>query len=300
MISIKNIHENKENIVISNLEKYNSIIDNIDRDWKDVVHFLADFDKTLTKAFVKWKSFPSLISILRNDVSILWKEYSREAHALYSYYSAIEKDPNVSTLEKVKIMSEWWRKHQELLVKSGLTKNHIEQAINSEYLEFRDWIVEFLHWLKEKNIPLVIISANWIGGDSIRMFFEKHSLMSSNIHIISNVLKFDDTWVTCWFENRVIHSFNKTEAVIKDYPKVYKKIKNKKNVILLGDSLWDPDMIDWFNYDNLLKIWFFNECLKNLSKNDEELYKKFQQSYNVIITEDGNFNFINDLLRKID
>ena len=284
------------NVDIPNIKKYNAIIDNMCLQWKENIHILADFDKTLTRAFIKWKSFPSLISILRNDERILWKQYAKKAHDLYNYYSVIEKDPQVKLVDKIEIMSQWWRKHQELLIESWLTQQHIKQAINSGYLEFRDWIEEFIKILEKNNIPLVIISANWIWWDSIKMFFEKHGLMSANIHIISNVLKFDDNWVTCWFENKVIHSFNKTEAVISDYPEIHKKIQNRKNVILMWDSLGDPQMIDGFDWDNVLKIWFFNE---DTSASNEKLYRKFEESYDVIIKWDWNLNFVNKLLKNI-
>ncbi len=289
-----------KDIIIVNKNRYNSIIDNVDKDWKKSVHFLVDFDKTLTKAFIKGKEFPSLISILRNDENILGKEYAKKAHELYDFYHKIEVNPNINKKEKVKKMSEWWRKHQELLVKSWLTKKHIQQAIDSGYLEFRDWIKTFIKNLEKKHIPLVIISANGIGWDSIKMFFEKFNLMSENIYIISNVLQFDKMGVTCWFKNKVIHSFNKSEAVIKDFPKIYQKIKNRKNVILMGDSLGDPYMIDGFEYKNLLKIGFLNNRSDISLEDEPELFNSFKENYDIILSWDSNLQFVNNILDTIN
>jgi 5'-nucleotidase len=51
----------------------------------------------------------------------------------------------------------------------------------------------------------------------------------------------------------IIHSFNKGETVVKDSP-IYEEIKERKNILLLGDSLGDVRMADGFDYENILKI----------------------------------------------
>ena len=288
-----------KNIFIENQESYDAIVDTIRLEWADNVHVLADFDKTLTKAFVQGKSSPSLIALLRNDKTILWEAYAKKAHALYDHYNKIEEDPALSTEEKIPFMTEWWQKHQDLLVKSGLTKQHIEDAINSGYLYFREGIETFLSILSQKNIPLVIMSANWIGGDSIRMFFEKHNVMTPNIHIISNELEFDHMWVTCGFSKKVIHSFNKSETSIMDYPEAYESIKDRRNVILMWDSLGDPDMANHAWLNTILKFWFFNaQSLSDINKSSE-LFSKYTSLYDALLLWNSDLSFINELLKEI-
>ncbi len=288
-----------KNIFIPNQESYDSIVDNIRLEWSESVYVLADFDKTLTKAFVKWKAFPSLIALLRKDPNILWEEYAQKAHDLYNHYNKIEEDPALSTQEKIPFMTEWWQKHQDLLVKSGLTKQHIEDAINSGYLYFRDGIETFLSILEQKNIPLVIMSANGIGWDSIRMFFEKCNLMSPNIHIISNELLFDEQWVTCGFSKKVIHSFNKSETSIIDYPEIHENIKDRRNVILMWDSLGDPYMTDWSQLNNILKLWFFNTQSLSEVDRSSELFWKYKKLYNGLLLWNSDLDFVNELLQDI-
>ena len=287
------------NIIIPDIKKANNIIDSICREWADRLHVLADFDKTLTKAFINWEEFPSLIAVLRNDKSILWDEYAQKAHALYDHYSKIEKDPNVNAIKKSEVMTEWWRKHQELLVKSWLTKKHIEMAVKSGYLEFRKWMREFIELLEEKWIPLVIISANGIWTDSIRMFFEKEWFMRKNIHVISNELKFDENWITCGFERRVIHSFNKSETVLEDFPEINECIVSRKNVILLWDSLGDPDMVSWFVANNVLKIGFFNNQPWSDVETESELLQKYKELYDVLLHDDSSLEYISSMIKKI-
>ena len=73
---------------------------------------------------------------------------------------------------------------------------------------------------------------------------------------------------------------------------IFKKIKDRKNVLLLGDSLGDIGMITGFDYDNLIKIGFLNENVKE----NVEYYKR---NYDAIILNDSSMDFINKLLKKI-
>ena len=196
-------------------------------------------------------------------------------------------------------MTEWWRKHQALLVESWLTQQHIQSAVDSWYLEFREWIERLIELLTTKNIPLVIMSASWIGWDSIRIFFQKYNLMNNNIHIISNVLEFDESWKTCWFKQEVIHSFNKSGKIIEKYPTIQKAIEKRKNIILLWDSLGDPNMADWLAYKQLLKIWFFNNKSDTTIEENDELFQEFSKKYDVILNHDSDLEYINSILEKI-
>ncbi|MBU2415738.1 hypothetical protein KKH86_00740 [Patescibacteria group bacterium] len=81
--------------------------------------------------------------------------------------------------------------------------------------------------------------------------------------------------------------------VAKSYKFSIELIKNRKNVLLLGDSFGDTEMINGFDYDNLIKIGFLNE---NVKENLEE-YKK---NYDVVILNDGSMEYVNDLLNEIN
>ena len=51
-------------------------------------------------------------------------------------------------------------------------------------------------------------------------------------------------------------------------------------------------MIRGFEYDNLIKIGFFNYS-------DEENLDDYKKAYDVLILNDGNMDYINNLLKKI-
>ncbi len=271
-------------------QKFEKVLEVIRKEWFEKIHILADFDRTLTKLFVNWEKKTSVISVLRREW-YLSEEYRKKAYELFDYYNPIEIDPNVSMDEKNAKMTEWWNKHLQLMVDSKIQKSDIKSVSNSWLIHLREWIKKFLKFLDEKNIPLVILSANWLGSDSISMYLEKEWFSQENIFIISNSFVWDGNWVVIGYDKRVIHPFNKGEKVLSNYPDISQKVKTRKNVILLWDSLWDPDMIEWFLYDNCIKIWFLNEKV-------EELLEVYKEKYDVVLTWDSDWEFVNEILKE--
>jgi 5'-nucleotidase len=288
MIDLKQI---PENVIIPSPEKLEALLKVFKEQGKDKIHVLADFDRTLTAAFVNGQKTPSIISVLR-DGSYLSEAYALKAHELFNHYNAIEIDSKIARTEKKKAMDEWWHKHTELLVAEGLTKSDLERVVKSGKIKFRPEADKFFKVLAQENIPVVIMSASGIGDFSIRGMLEANELMSDNIQIISNSMEFDESGRVTKFNRPFIHSLNKDETIIKDFPDVFKFVKDRRNVILLGDNIEDIDMITGFDYDHLIKIGFLNEDIdKNL-----EAYKR---NFDVVIANDGDINFINQLIAEI-
>ena len=167
-----------QNLIYQDITKFEEVINNIKEDWFEKLHILADFDRTLTKAFSAWKKRPSLISVLRSEW-YLSEEYSKEANRLYDFYSKFEVDNNISLDEKKSQMKMWRTKHFDLLVRSGLHKRDIQRVIDSKLIELREWVKEFLKFLSNNNIPLIIISANGLWTDSIKIYLEKEGYLLS-------------------------------------------------------------------------------------------------------------------------
>jgi len=279
-----------KNIIISDQSFWDNTVNNLINDGSDKLHILADFDRTMTTAFINDKNVPSLISVLR-DHNYLTPDYPQKAHALYNKYSVMESDPKLSDQKKKKSMEEWWHKSFKLLIESGLTKKDIKNAMSSNKIKLRQGVNDFLEKLSKNNIPLIIMSSSGIGDYSIRTFLEYENKLTNNITIISNRFTWDKTGQAKNVMEPIIHSLNKDETIIKHFP-IYKKIKNRTNIILLGDVPGDIGMVKGFRYKNLLKIGFLNE--KVTQHLDE--YKKYFDS---IITKDGPFDPINKLIQKI-
>ena len=235
---------------------------------------------------VEGEKKPSLISVIRNNPKYLGNEYVTKANELFDHYHPIEIDVDISLEEKAKQMTNWWREHLNLLIESWLNKKHIDEVVNSGIIKIRSGIIDFLKFLDKNNIPLIILSANGLWWDSILDYLKFNKLYTSNIKIVSNKFEFDSQWNAIWYNQNVVHPFNKWEVVFSDFPEVKEIIKNRKNIILLWDSLWDIHMADWAVYENLLNIWFYNES-------NERKLNHFLEKYDVLLTWDSHWDFVN-------
>lgn len=279
-----------ENIIISDQKKLDRTIENIVHEGMSNLWIISDFDRTLTKAFVNGKSRSSLLSILR-DEKYLTPDYPAKAQALFEYYHKIEIDPNIDLEKKKDLMLERRTKHFQLLIQSWLSKNDIENAMHSDNISFREWALWLFDITEEYNIPLLILSASWLWYDGIYYYLKNFNKLYKNIHIVSNTFQRDRDWNALDISKPIIHSFNKDMEVIFNLP-FYHDIKNKKNVILLWDTIWDANMIDWFEHKNLIKIWFLNDSV------DQQL-GEFKKHYDIIITGDWDLNYVNKLIKRV-
>lgn len=280
-----------ENIIINNKAGLEKIIRNISRAGAKKMHVISDFDRTLTHVYVGGQRRPSLISILR-DENYLSPNYSRKARALFNKYHPLEANPDIPLKEKKMAMQAWWKEHFSLLIDSGLNKKDIEKIIFSGKVRLRKGVLKFIDSLHNNNIPLIIMSSTGLGGDAISQFLRKEGKLYNNIFIISNFIKWNKKRNAVGFREPIIHSLNKDEALIDDFPQVHAKVKNKRNVLLIGDNLEDIGMIKGFDYDNLVKIGFLNEDVeKNL--------KRYKKAFDIIIANDSSFDYLNLLLKDI-
>ena len=277
------------NKLISNHEEVEKKINNIKKSGSELLHVLADFDRTLTYWTVDGIKTPSIISMLR-DGNHLTEDYADKAHALFNKYHAIEIDPTIPLDEKKLAMQEWRETHNKLLIKSWLSIEDLRDIASNRQVKFRDGMDYFLKTLNDLNIPLVILSASgcW---DAIELFFEHHKVNYPNIFYVTNQFNWDENGKALWTKWPIIHGMNKDETILKNIPEIYEKIKDKKNVILLWDSISDLWMIEWFECDTLLKIWFLN--------NDFDLLRdEYMKSFDIVLEWDVDFTEVNKLLSE--
>jgi len=279
------------NIVIPNHKKLEKLKEQISKEGVEKLHVLADFDRTLTYAFARGEKVPSIISILRSSGKYLGEDYAKKALALYEKYHSIEIDPKIPFEEKKKAMYEWWKTHFDLVIRSGLNRNHLDEVVVSGKMKFRQGALEFFDFLHKHKIPLIIMSASGLGGSVIAALLEKENRLYRNIYIISNSLVWDKNGKAIDIKKPIIHCLNKDETILKNFP-CYKTIKQRKNVLLLGDNLEDVKMIKGFDYDNLIKIGFINEDVeKNL--------KYYSKVYDALIINDFSMDYINKILKEM-
>ena len=141
-----------KNILISNPKKLAKLLAAFKRGGAAKIHVLADFDRTLTKAFINGKKVPSLIGVLRRE-NFLTLDYPAKSFALFNKYHPIENSPRVSLKEKKRAMLKWWILHFKLLIKSGLKKQDIARAVKSKNIKLRTGSKKFFKLLKKIKFP---------------------------------------------------------------------------------------------------------------------------------------------------
>ncbi len=280
-----------KNIVISNPRKVERLKEEFQKGGSDKIHILSDFDRTLTSAFINGEKVPSIISILRNNDKYLGSDYAQAAHQLYNQYHPIEINPKVSFTDKKKAMNEWWQAHFELIKKSGLKKKHLDDILNSGKIQFRKGGLEFFDLLHRHNIPLVIISSSGVGNYVITRRLQQENRLYPNIYIISNSFVWNSKGEIADIKQPIIHCLNKDETVLKNLP-FYSKVKQRKNVLLLGDNIEDIAMVKGFDYQNLFKIGFLNE-------NVDQQLNNYQQNYDIVALNDFSMQFVNKILKEV-
>ena len=276
--------------IIPNKKNLDKKISALIKDGSAKLHLLADFDRTLTRAFVRGRSVPALVAILRNH-DYLGPEYSRQAFLLYNKYQSIGENKKISFRKKSSAMRQWWTLHYALLKKSGLTKSIMVRAMRSQHAQLRTGAKQLLKTLNDKTIPLVIVSSAGLGQESIEIMLRHNRCRYKNITIISNQLRWDRSGRFVGVKSPIIHALNKDGRQLKKI-RAFEKIKGRHNIILLGNNPYDISMSAGFKFKNIIKIGFFNE--------KKTWLKEFRRLYDIIIPNDGSMKTVNQLLKSIN
>lgn len=279
----------KNNIIIPNPENLNKIAANMRAGGPDKLHILSDFDKTLTRAVVDGQASPSVIAQLRNNKILEHADYSRRANALFDKYHRFETDPRLDLAERTAQMKKWWNEHHQLLIECGINQKSIDEVVAKRTLKFRDGALNFIDALHARAVPLVIMSA--APAYMIARYLSQDGRLYDNVKIIANWYVFDDAGQMVGVREPVIHSLNKREITLDGFPE-FEKIRDRKNVVLLGDNPEDIEMVTGFDYENLIKIGFYNQ------PTDERL-SDYQRQFDAVITGDGDMAYVNQLLQSI-
>jgi HAD superfamily hydrolase (TIGR01544 family) len=88
--------------------------------------------------------------------------------------------------------------------------------------------------------------------------------------------------------------YNKNEAALHDdNTQYFKDLKERHNVILMGDSLGDANMDHGVaNSKSVLKIGFLNVQVN-------EHLEAFMSAYDIVLLDDQSMDFVNLILNKI-
>lgn len=245
--------------------------------WNNNYYIVTDFDRTITAG-----DSESSWGTLSKSNSVP-KEYVEERQKLYNKYRPIEIDLTLDYETKNKLMIEWWTNHINLFIKYKLKESIIKNtAQNPNMMKFRAGAQEFLKKMHDKNIPIIIISAGI--GNFIKEFLIQNNVLYDNIYIVANFIKFENGIAT-GISNNIIHSLNKNAISIPN--EVKDLIKDKENIVLLGDGIDDIKMVSEDKKDPTLKIGFLNA-------NTEKDFNEYMKAFDVVGHNNASFNELMD------
>lgn len=258
---------------------------------QDKVHFIADFDGTLTQEFYHGKKRPSIISILRDEPGYLSKDYQAKAHQLFEYYHRFENDPSLPLAHRKAEMEKWWKAHYQLLAASGLNQSHLLKLAKNGIIELRPGAKDLLQKLSSLGVPVIIMSASGL-GEVIKMYMQEQGIDAPNIHYAVNQFEWHEDGSVKAQKGHVIHSLNKDETGLTLFPEIISAVQGRTNMVLLGNSLGDSHMSDGFAYQKIIKIAF----LDSIEPKHDQLFDQFNRVYDYVLDEDG-YQKLNKLIQ---
>lgn len=207
-------------------------------------------------------------------------------------YSGGMKD--MDSEERKKKLKENVTECLNIIARQKLTKDQIRQISEEGLMFFRGGAEDFLKINYELNFPLIITSAGV--GDVIKQAFalilKKKDMCCENIEpfkVISNIGDYENDKLVA-FNQDTIHPANKHEHIITS--ETFEDKKNSEegksvrhNILLMGDVTDDLDMVENVDYENLIKLGYYNDSLED---GDGDKLNNFKDSFDIIITNDGN------------
>ena len=161
---------------------------------------------------------------------------------------------------------------------------------NNRCAKLRDETDHMLEILETNEVPVLVLSAGV--GDLINHIMEHFGVLHSNTTLVSNFLKFDEEGNIVGLqgeESDLIHMYNKAESIRKRS----KETSERKNVIVLGDSLGDLHMAAGVKDPNVvLTIGFLNN-------NVESSLETYKENFDIVLVDDQTMSFPNSLLAEI-
>ncbi|KAJ3319646.1 hypothetical protein HDV06_006139 [Boothiomyces sp. JEL0866] len=274
------------NIETKDLDAFISKINQIHSQGLDHLHFIADFDFTMTQFFHLGNRSMSSHSII-NKSTFCSQQVKDKLSLLFSTFHPFEINHDITVQEKTEKMIEWWTKEHEILVSLGLTRKDLEGCVDQNPVTFRPFLKELIDLATDLNVPFLVFSAGL--GDVIEIVLKKAGLFTRDMAIVSNRMEFSQDKIV-GFKDPLIHTLNKNEAAMDG--EHYDKVKDRDNVILMGDSIGDLHMADGIPHKTKLTVGFLNTDVDKL----RDLYL---QKFDIVLTNDTTLETLFLLLQVL-
>ncbi|GMT30394.1 hypothetical protein PFISCL1PPCAC_21691, partial [Pristionchus fissidentatus] len=267
-------------IRIKNLDRTLAKIDKMIGGGAEKLLVISDFDHTMSRAYdEKGERCWTTHGVFDNAQKMA--DLAAKCKQLSAHYLPIEFDGNMTMEEKIPHMEAWWRQSHAAIVDKGVERAVLEELVMNSNIRLRDNAPALLKHLEDSRVPLVMFSAGI--GDIISIFLaQRLGAVPANMHLISNMMTYDEKNVVSGFREPLIHTFNKNGTVIdKQEVHFFHEMRRRDNVILMGDSMGDLHMdvgVENHREEDTLKIGFLNK--------KDQLLQFYIDNYDLVIVDD--------------
>jgi 5'-nucleotidase len=277
-----------DHIHVKRLNEVTTKLKRMSQDGPERFQIMSDFDRTLSPYLVNGKHCCSTHGVPQAS-SILSQEFSDKTLTLHKKYYPIEVSSVLSHEEKTQSMIEWWTLAHSLMVEYGLKQEHLEPMVRDANIDLRPGCSLLFDTANRYGVPVLIFSAG-LGGVIAEVIRQK-AILYPCIRILANEMEFSEKGDLQGVREPLVHTFNKAKIAV-HHKAVFEEVKDRSNILLLGDSTGDPHMADAFEEEhslNIVKIGFLN-C------REEELLARYQELYDIVLTGDSSLDVVNTLL----
>ncbi|VDL72829.1 unnamed protein product [Nippostrongylus brasiliensis] len=192
-----------------------------------VVQVISDFDYTLSRfEDSQGRRCWTTHGVFDNCTKQFDPELAQKFQRLKDKYFPIEFDPKLTIEQKVPFMEEWWNTSHEYIISARFDRNTIEKFVRDSHIVLRDQADHMMVRLNQLGVPLVVFSAGI--GNIIEMYLEqKLGRIPSNIHLISNMMNFDEKGVVVSFSEPLIHTFCKNSSVVRKQAEFFHDVSGR-------------------------------------------------------------------------
>ena len=284
-----------ESIHIKNPEMFEAKIARMASAADRSLQVIADFDGTIT--FHKTSS-----NQLKRGLSChgvigkypgLTAEYRADVQAMEDHFGPLEKDPGLSPEDRLQVMTDWWARSHGLMIAQQISMSHIDEMVRDAksrgLFGLRDKAADFLHLLRSRKIPCVVLSAGI--AVVIEELLDMESIPVDDLTmVVSNQTIADANGIIQAFVEPVIHGLSKRQ-VLKGVLDSSITRRDRRNVLLLGDMPHDveaalavEDRLD------VLSIGFLHD-IKHL--------EDYMALYDIVLTDDQGYDNVISILNKL-
>ncbi len=244
---------------------------------------VSDWDRTLTRSTAEDGSDQSTCSVIANS-GLLGPAFTRRYQELFDRYRNIERAPEISESDKSRHLRRWWSLQFDLLLDFKLNKRTIRRIVRENRPHLRDGARLFFDTLRERRIPLIILSAGI--REIIEARLEEEGVSTDNIAIMANALVFDPGGIAVAYRTPLIHSLNKNARRVDFTP----EMAGRHNLLLLGDTLEDARMAENISHTRVLSFAFPPDSIH---------LREYHTAFDVVLTPESSLEPVNAVLREV-